>query len=376
MEAVDPNLAVLVGNGLSIAFNPDLNLQSITQEVLRRVEEADGGNAVSAMRELAENALPEGASSDDDFEVLVGALGVEGRNLNLLSSLARIKAPTDAVLGEAISTAATFVEKVHDAGVSFVLEVISERSHAYRHEAHHLFSLVEAITTEFGGRVTFGNLNYDTLLLAAMLEVCPRSLADMGDGRTQVGVTFDDGRNEHFPRLRESAKDFPTQRRVRLLHLHGSLTFWHGVEDGVHLKIPKDALDNSHQWLAVREGTTDVRPTVVLASQPDKARHVTQYPFSVAYEMFDEALGESDHWLVIGYSFRDEPVNSLLRSRFMARVSKPRVLVVTHGDALARDYVERAFGWGAEDGDATWLTIDRQGANGAEDHPQWEAFTS
>ena len=67
------NAAVLVGNGLSIAFNSELNLQSITQEVLRRIEEAEGGDVVAAMQELAERAIPEGANSADDFEFLVGA---------------------------------------------------------------------------------------------------------------------------------------------------------------------------------------------------------------------------------------------------------------------------------------------------------------
>lgn len=89
------NIAALVGNGLSIAFNPELNLQSITEEVLRRIEESGGGDVVIAMKEIAERALPDGASSAEDFEVLVGAFGAESRTLDVLDTLAALTKPSD-----------------------------------------------------------------------------------------------------------------------------------------------------------------------------------------------------------------------------------------------------------------------------------------
>jgi len=73
------NVAVLVGNGLSIAFNPELNLQRITEEVLQRIEKSEGGDVVVAMKEIAERALPYGATSADDFEVLGTAARIGDR---------------------------------------------------------------------------------------------------------------------------------------------------------------------------------------------------------------------------------------------------------------------------------------------------------
>ena len=89
------NVAVLVGNGLSIAFNPELNLQRITEEVLQRIEKSEGGDVVVAMKEIAERALPYGATSADDFEVLVGAFGAESRTLDVLDTLAELTKPSD-----------------------------------------------------------------------------------------------------------------------------------------------------------------------------------------------------------------------------------------------------------------------------------------
>ncbi len=369
--------AVLVGNGLSIAFNPDLNLQSITKEVLSRIQSADGDDVVVAMKEIAERALPAGATSAGDFEMLVGAFGAESRTLDILHSLAELTSPSDKTLREAIRRVADFAEQVRDSGISHVLEVISARSHAYVDEADNLYSLIESIIGSFDGRVTFGNLNYDTLLLAALLHVCQPDLADMGHGWKRVRVTVEDGDDREVQALRGCASDFPNERRVWLLHLHGSLTYWVTGDGKIYAKLPKEMLEGGGQWKAVREQSTNVRPVIVLANQRDKAEHVTRYPFSLAYEVFENALKEANHWLVIGYSFRDVPVNMMLQGEFTERDPKPNVLVVTYGNEPKRREVEKAFGWGIEDGSSKpWLTINRQGANGVQESDDWDHFAS
>ncbi|MFX4288292.1 hypothetical protein ACQ3I4_03270 [Zafaria sp. Z1313] len=371
------NVAVLVGNGLSIAFNPDLNLQRITEEVLRRIERADGGDVVAAMQEIAERTLPDGARSSDDFEALVGAFGAESRTLDVLDALAELTKPRDKKLRKAIRRVTRFAEQVRDTGVSHVLEVIAERSHAYVDEAENLHRLVEAVTTSFSGRVTIGNLNYDTLLLASLLATCQSDLVDMGHGYRRVNILADGEITHTVQALRSSSGEFPDGKRVRLLHLHGSLTFWATRDRKIYAKLPRELLEDGDQWRSVREQTTNVRPVVVLANRRDKAEHVARFPFSLAYEMFSDGLSNAEDWLVIGYSFKDHPVNSALRSEFIDREVKPRVLVVTYGEEPRRRDVERAFGWGTEDGSSKeWLTINRDGASGVEDTRDWERFVN
>lgn len=372
---VERSVSVLVGNGLSIAFNPDLNLQSITEEVLRRIEDADGGDVILAMKEIAERALPDGATSAEDFEVLVGAFGAESRTLDVLDTLAALTQPTDKKLRKAILRVSKFAEQVRDTGVSHVLEVIAERSHAYVDEAQSLYDLVTEITGSFDGRVVVGNLNYDTLLLAALLTVCQAELVDMGHGYRRVKVLVDDRVEREVQALRSSSADFPRSKRVQLLQLHGSLTFWATRDRKIHAKLPKEMLDDGDQWRAIREKTTNVRPVVVLANRKDKAEHVAQFPFELAYKMFSNGLAEANHWLIIGYSFKDDPVNAVLRAEFIDRDPKPRVFVVTYGDEPRRRTVERAFGWGAEDGASKkWLTFNREGASGVETSNDWHEF--
>lgn len=368
------NVAVLVGNGLSVAFNSELNLQQITQEVLERIRKLDGDDVIAAMKELAARALPDGANTNDDFEVLVGALGAESRTLGVLNKLAELTDPKDEHLRDCIKKVASFAEQVCDSGISHVLEVIAERSHAYKDEVQNLNSFATGVTDAFDGEVVFANLNYDTLLLSALLNVCQSDLADMGHGWKNASVTVDNNRVRTVQQLRTSEKDFPTSKRVQLLHVHGSLTFWTTLDSSIHVKIPKELLEGSDQWNAVRNGTTSIRPAVVLASRKDKVEHITRQPFALAYEMYTAALTKSDHWLIVGYSFRDDPINERLRLDFLDRATKPKVLVVTYGTDLRRRKIERAFGWGIEDGPSTWLTINRSGANGVEKTEDWTEF--
>lgn len=371
------NVAVLVGNGLSIAFNPDLNLRAITAEMMERIRNAsdDGGDVVLAMREIAERALPHGVTSEGDFEVLVGAFGAESRTMTDLERLATLTQPQNKRLRKAIKRVAKFAELVRDNGLSHVLEVIFERSHAYEADSNDLWAFVRAVVDSFDGQVTFANLNYDTLLLSALLNVCQSDVADMGHGYRKVRVTTDSGRKVRVPALRASASDFPAERRVRLIHLHGSVTFWSNRARTIFAKLDRGFLEAHDQWDSVRAQGTNIRPVVVLANQREKTAHVKEFPFSLAYEMFEVGLAASEHWLVVGYSFKDEPVNAKLRAEFAERSDKPKVLVVTFGDQPSRKDVERAFGWGSEDGDSTgWLSINRLGANGIQTTTDWDAF--
>ncbi|MFF5625346.1 SIR2 family protein [Microbacterium sp. LWH10-1.2] len=371
MSASERNVAALVGNGMSIAFEPSLNLTSITEEVLRRIESEDGGQVVEAMKKVAEWALPDGASSDHDFELLVGAFGFESRTLGLLDSLAALREPADEDLRDAIDAVARFAQRVRDGGIAHVLEVIAERSHASQERAAPMRRLMSALIHDFDGRISIGNLNYDTLLLAALMKVCPKEFSDLGDGRKETTVVL--GLSEHpANRLRRRRADFPKYQRVRLLHLHGSLTYWSDGDTSVKVSLPE--LEAASPWRAIRSGETTARPLVVLANPQEKPEQVRRHPFGLAYDLFSDALDEADSWLVVGYSFRDESVNLRMQESLAAYEEPPRMLVVTHGDSPSRQEISRALGVEPSSTHA-WLHIDKRGAYGLEARSSWSWFT-
>ena len=371
----DQNLAVLVGNGLSVGFNPSLSLVSITEEMMRRIERDDEGgyDAVNAMRAIAERALPNGATSSEDFEVLVGAFGSERETLSSFRDLAKLIRPTSKKLRRALKRASAFAEEVRDAGVSHVLEVIYERSYAAEDEMEQLREFVRRVTGDIEGDVTIANLNYDTLMLAALMAVREGQFADMAHGGRRTSITLG-GQNYRVPVLRRT-DDFPN-KRIKLLHLHGSLTYWTAAKVDKFVKLNTSMLRENDIFGSIRQRTTKLRPVIVLANQKDKRGAVGRYPFALAYEVFKKSLERSTRWLIVGYSFRDEVINEMLRDVFVADDGLVNVLVVTKGEGLSRSEVETALGWDEEtDGNSvSWLSFFRDGAESLMSSDEWDTF--
>jgi SIR2-like domain len=369
------DLAILVGNGLSVAFNRELMLKELTREVLDRIQKLTGDTLVNAMKAVADLALPEGATSEDDFEVFVGAFGDESRRLDLLARLAQAAPSSDTELQDSVKRVTEFTSNLRDTAISHVLEVIFERSRMNHVLASQFSQTIQSIVSTFEGDVTFGNLNYDTILLATLMGICPDEVADMAHGwETRVALDLDGHHKVMAPPLRQSVDEFPDEYRVWLLHLHGSLTYWRSPNGRVG-KVSTQYLEDVSPWDGIRTGANPHRPVVILANQGEKSELARQNPFALAYSMFASAIHETPNWLIIGYSFKDSEVNKTLRDEFLSRDPKPTVLVVTHGNEPTRDMVEVALGWGAEDGSSTpWLLINRLGAIGLEGTDSWQDF--
>lgn len=380
------NLAVLVGNGLSIAFNPELTLASITKELVLRLEKAsdNGDKLVHAMNEIARRALPEGDVTDEDFEKLVGAFDSQARTLEELGKLAQLVDEDDHRLQTAIREVSSFSERLNQLGLSYVLQIITERSQG-NHEAHgSIHKFLVSMIEKFDGTIHIGNLNYDTLLLSALMAVrAPMCDMAKGYGAQQLSIIDLDQKDSpviasYMAYPLRTEMDYPptSTRRVRLLHLHGSVIFWQNVEGERHVKVPVESLRQYDMWTFLGQGRPTWKPSVVLASARDKGYHVKKKPYVLGYQSFVAGLKDSDHWLIIGYSFRDACVNDELRKEFLTRKVKPKVFVSTYGEMLTREEIERALGSGAEDSsNSDWLIINREGVIGLESTREWMEFT-
>jgi hypothetical protein len=369
------NLTVLTGNGLSIACNPDLALDKITQEAMTRIE-AERPHLAKVLQDIAEKQ--EGRPADADFEVLVGAFGALGDTIDSLAELAEHLDPADTDIRRALVKSGLFARRTRDFGVATVLEIIADRSVASWDVTAELHEMVKQVLTDFTDRVTFANLNYDAMLLAALLTENEFEICDMGDGRRSGQFRAQDGSTHSVNPLRETPS-FPSNRRIRLLSLHGSIAYWTNRK-GQGFKLPLRILRDYNPWKQVRDKQTPLRPAVVLANQSDKSKLVSQHPFAPAYQGFLEGLKDSGHWLIIGYSFRDECVNERLADAYEHRRRAgliTEILVVTYGTDLKETVVHGAFDPSrAAGGKVPGLVVNRDGAMAFVESFDWAVFSS
>ena len=377
-EPVNPHLAAILGNGLSIAAEPTLNLASLTTEIRDRFAAAahTGEPADKVLSRLALRAEP---SSDpaQDFEALIGPLNHHKANVDDLRNLAELVGTTSSAVRRACTTLETFLQALQRLGRGHALDIIANRSVATFDHRDPVRDFLEAvITVAKDGTLVIGNLNYDCLALAALIDLLPsNSLCDMARGDAIDSFNIGSLPFEITGRLlRSSPDDFPSWRiKVKLMHLHGSLSFLRDPSTGMVHKFGIDMLRTADHWAAWRDGRTEWEPQVVLTNQSTKSQEIRKQPFALAYSVTREQLLLADRWLIAGYSFRDGCVNAMLRETFRQRGRAPQIMVVTYGASPTENEVLDALGWldFFDPAPADFLHICRDGVGAAPTDPTW-----
>src|SRR5829696_50021 len=178
------DIAVLIGNGLSIAYNGNLTIPRITDAIVQRLSEAgaDGTQQAQLMRMVAERAGRRDARSN--FEDLVSPFDELRDTLPLIGRLSDLAGAGGLAVKHALQDSAQFADQLYRHGVSHVLDVIAMESRAHIEAMTPLRAFVEeVIDSAESGEVTFANLNYDALLMAALCWGHERNLCDLADGR-------------------------------------------------------------------------------------------------------------------------------------------------------------------------------------------------
>lgn len=407
---------MLSGNGLSIADNADLRLDSLTSALREKfIGLSDDSRKDGESQELSEmNDVLSALAQDvfpgcdlNDFEQIVGAFGVEEGRMELLSAIAQVT-DRNTEMGEHIARVQKFLKALQKVATAHILETIDERHRSTNNEVS---AFISGVIEEFEQR-SFINLNYDNRLMWRLLGLCKSKGIELQDLATQAGNlkargTFDlclgllDKKSkiekkaiQYFSLVDSSEDDYAVrikairEAKTSLVHLHGSLGFFKTEDtDGVthHIKVTvKDIRDNK-LWERMRKRPNDFKlsPLVILSSQNLKRNLISQEPFKSAYLLFEHALADSDHWLIVGYSFRDEEVNKRFKQEILRRKSlseqdddsskhMPTVLIVTYGDELEEEVVRCELG--ADVNDDLELLFERDGVGKTLKGDAWKSF--
>jgi hypothetical protein len=342
-------LAVLMGNGVSIAANQDLFIPNLTKEIRERFEQVDSKQEAPD-RVLARLARRGKETGDPykDFEAMIGPLDQQSDNLHDLRELAELVGKESKAVRNAIQTIDTFVMGLRRLGVGHALDIIAAKSVAHFDQRLVVEEFLSSAVASASGKITVGNLNYDSLGMAGLLNVAGAEMCDMVFGyKPREFDILGDGTSIVGARMRTAIGDFPLDRRIRLVHPHGSLTWLRNPDTGRVYRFDIGDLRMLEYWAAWRDGKTEWEPQVVLTNQSAKSDVVARAPFKLAYDVLHDRLVKADRWLIAGYSFRDECVNDLLASAWDSRKDVPEVMVVTYGDGLTEEDVIDGVGYNA-----------------------------
>jgi hypothetical protein len=270
------DIAVLIGNGLSIAYNGNLTIPKITESIVQRLSEAgsDGTPQAQLMRMVAERAGHDDARTN--FEAPVSPFDELRDTLPLIGKLSNLAGKSRLDIRRALQDSAEFANLLYRHGVSNVLEVIAMESTAREDDIVPLRAFVEEIIDSAdGGEVAVGNLNYDALLMAAMCRDHNHDLCDLADGRRQRALYWITEDNWAVGRPLRTDGNLP-YRRLTLLHLHGSLAWLRNPADDCVYKLGIEDLRRIDYWRLWRQGKTNWSPVVGLTNQPGKTKLIRE----------------------------------------------------------------------------------------------------
>lgn len=363
------SVTILVGNGLSIAYNLDLSIPALTVELLHRFDAAGG--------ELAAIADEANEGNGAGFEELLGPFDAVSAMIRSLPGLdtAHGSVPQFETLRHALHAS----RDIHNRGTGLALDLIAERS-----QIEGDFGPVDTFCSAVAeldqpASINIATLNYDGLVTAGFLQEGiyagwtvhqTLDISDMGDGRTELESVTDFGDEE--PLRNWSLRRVPdfVSGRARLLNLHGSLGWLRHRDDPDEVRrfrIPD--LRNVGYWAKHSRGETSWDPVVVLTNR--KTELSEEWPFVLCYSEFTRALGEADRWLVAGYGLGDDSVNRSFQSATRLRQRRDlesRVLVIDVGHpALIRHRTSERLGIPTE-----WITASGSGLPEAIGEEEWE----
>lgn len=337
-------IAVLIGNGLSVALTKNLSLTEISSKFLKRL------NGVS----LEARALVERHISDtrdkSDFEKCIA--GVEKyydslhdierrRNIGVDNSSDWEK--EERSLLEAIYLFSALIVEIVNGNVKL------------RQIESQLKGFVKWLTSiiEEQDQVDLFTLNYDLLLETILLQT-------LGQGAFMEfyrhAGEWKEIRAPHLyfnpPHALRKWKDC----RVRLYHLHGSISSFKNLnkeakylnkkkdeyKGGTIFKITTEAIRENNFYQKIFD--LNIVPSIITGGK--KSEKIKELPFRFYYDEFIKILSNNDRLcdklFIIGYSFRDDHINKALSERI--KLSHPIELVIVDyasSDEAKEDFVER-----------------------------------
>lgn len=303
---------ILTGNGLSIGLNGAFSLQNITQTFynnlpdehkkfiehhMERIQKGqyiqlDFEEAIASIEQIHDslNSYVEFLENTDE-----GKIYLQSENLNVEELRSHLN-----VIKQIIVSYSASIAEIIDGNVRW--SQIGDK----------LSGFIAWLRTQISdeNQIDFFTLNFDLLLETILLRVVGT------EGITDFHIPR--GSLEGVERFNFSPQENVNafgKRKIRLHHLHGSLSSFKRLEDGRVFKLKTEDIRLKDFYRKL--DTSKYFPSIITGGY--KSAKIQMSPFNYYYNEFKEKMMDPDNicdeLYIIGYSFRDEHINEAIIER-------------------------------------------------------------
>jgi len=304
---------VLTGNGLSVGLNRAFALQNITQTFYNKLTPEHQKFIQHHMERIQkdeyiqvdfEEAIASIEEVHDALDSYVNFLINEEEGKKYLES--------EGLGVEELQSHLTKIKEIIISYTSSIVEIIDGNVH-WEQIGDRLSGLINWLQAELQGNdeIDLFTLNFDLLLETILLRIVGTD--EFTDFHVKRGKT-PDGHDKFNFDPQQTLNDFG-YRRIRLHHLHGSLSSFKRLSDGRIFKLRTEDIRLSDLYKKL--DANELFPSIITGGF--KSKKIQSLPFSFYYGKFKEKMVDPENLCeelyIIGYSFRDEHINKAISER-------------------------------------------------------------
>ena len=303
----------LFGNGLSIALSREFSLKVITEKFISELKDFDR----EFMEALCRRTIND--ISFDDFEANFNA--IESALLNLkryrsfIDSSIGIKFLNQFNLANPdLGVHEIIIDRIYTKYINMILEIIHgnvRKDKIVSNLGRFCNFFINEI--ENSEKCYIFTLNYDLLVETILLEFLGTD--KFTDFCHQAGLDKSININKYnFNPTRCNSMYTDLQKKTELHHLHGSLSLFHDVLNNQIFKFISSDIQKHSVYKNIYEKSLQYIPAIITGG--GKSDKINEFPFFYYYKSMKDIceFGSASKLYIVGYSFRDEHINSLINN--------------------------------------------------------------
>ncbi|MNO23261.1 hypothetical protein D3C76_130610 [compost metagenome] len=307
-------IALLAGNGLSVALSSEFTLQNITNKFFDRLE-------------IEHRAFIEHQMSDQnnfiDFEECIATIEKLYEALHVHQTFY-----TSGILGEKLLNSYSLNiselikhensirESIHTY-MAVILDIINwnVKKHLINSMLKNFINWLSSIIND-ENQVDLFTLNYDLLLETILIDLLgPYKFIEYYH---QAGPWF--AVSKEVPRYYFNPEKVKKQRHkqncnTRLYHLHGSVSSFKDLKNNKIFKIKNEEIKKHNIYKRISE--LMIVPSIITGGR--KNDKIQETPFNFYYDQFVKKMSDAEELceklVIVGYSFRDKHINTAIAKR-------------------------------------------------------------